>query len=495
MTALAISLLGGLDLCRKSRRIPEGTAITGMIDDSGNVLPVAGHHLGEKVRSAFFSTHSRLVVPSENLEKAVEELAALHAQYPARKFELVPASGTADILGDRKMAEIRNVPAARTVLQRLFHWRKHLAAGVAALAAAFAFIFVLPAYLDETVARTELVDSLIVMYNKSDHIVADYNMHFTLGKTPSNTCLKFFMVDCIGDKRNETVCIVSESKNSASNRPVKDQLHIFLFDHRGKFVNTYAFNYWKEILGDDVNPYESLVTTTLDSSCPHRNKEGNWDLYLLVYCSQAKTSTLLKISLPDFSRQVYANSGFINEFIFMDLDADGGEDLLVVGYNDILEATFMAVLDPARVAGASPDGYQYPVPGFEHDVAKYFIKFPYYYLAVPNRQNRGKLTPTFQTDSENFSVIVKSLKLDVQYFIDQKMRCESAIVSDFGIGKINTKKKPIRVYYEGVEKDEEDLKNGVRYWNGSEWVSEPAINRSNLRAIGENKPKEASAGT
>ena len=494
MTALAISLLGKLDLCRKSRRIPEGTAFTGMIDDKGIVLPVAGHHLNEKVRSVFFSTCSRLAVPSSNMEKAAEELAGLRAQYPARRFELVPVSETADIFGDRKIAEIRNVPAARTILQRLFHWRKHLATGVAALAAAFALLYVLPPYLDRTVARTELVDSLLVMYNKSDHIIADHNMRFTLGKVPTTGNLGFFTVDCMGDGKKETIAIVSESKDSKSNRPIKEQMHIILFDHNGKVVNSYAFSYWNEIQGIDINPYEGLITQLLDSSRPHMDMEGNWDLYLLIYCSSAMTSTLVKIALPDFSRQIYANSGFINEFTFMDLDADGEEDLLAVGYNDILEAAFMAVFDPGRVAGASPDGYKYPVPGFEHDVAKYFIKFPDFYRAVPLGNSSGKLTPAFWRNSENFSVIVKSSKLDVQYFIDQKMRCESAIVSDFGIGKIKTKNKPIRVYYDGVEKDEEDLKNGVRYWDGSGWVSEPVINRSYSGIAAEKKANADSAG-
>ncbi len=494
MTALAISLLGGLDLCRKSRLIPEGTAFTGMIDDKGNVLPVAGHHLDEKVRSVFFSTCSRLAVPSSNMEKAAEELAGLRAQYPARRFELVPVSETADIFGDRKIAEIRNVPAARTILQRLFHWRKHLATGVAALAAAFALLYVLPPYMDRTIVRTELVDSLLVMYNKSDHIIADHNMRFTLGKVPTTKFLRFFTVDCMGDGRKETIAIVSESKDSKSNRPIKDQLHVLLFDHRGKIVNRYAFSYWNEICGIDINPYEGTVTHLLDSSRPQMDMEGNWDLYLLIYCSRLKTSTLVKIALPDFSREIYANSGFINEFIFMDLDADSKEDLLVVGYNDIMEGAFLAVLDPEYVAGTSPDGYQYPVPGFEDNVAKYFIKFPDFYRAAPLGHSGGKLTPKFWRDPERFSIIVKSRALDVQYFIDQKMRCEKAIVCEFSGGKFGSSNKPEKENNEGVEKDEEDLRNGFRYWDGSEWASEPVINRSYLRIVGEKKAKGSSAG-
>ena len=197
---------------------------------------------------------------------------------------------------------------------------------MATLVAAFVLIFVLPPYLDETVARTELVDSLIVMYNKSDHIVADYNIHFTLGMKPNSQFLRFFTVDCMGDGRNETIAIVSESKHSESNKPKKEQLHVFLFDHRGKIVNKYAFCYWNEIHGIDINPYESQITGMLDSSSPHMNKEGSWDLHLLIYCSMVKTSTLVKIALPDFSRQIYANSGFINEFMIMDLDVDGEEE-------------------------------------------------------------------------------------------------------------------------------------------------------------------------
>jgi len=494
MTALAISLLGGLDLCRKSRLIPEGTAFTGMIDDKGNVLPVAGHHLDEKVRSVFFSTCSRLAVPSSNMEKAAEELAGLRAQYPARRFELVPVSETADIFGDRKIAEIRNVPAARTILQRLFHWRKHLATGVAALAAAFALLYVLPPYMDRTVARTELVDSLLVMYNKSNHIVADHNIHFTLGKNQNNQLLRFFTVDCMGDGRDETIAIVSEGKISKSNRPIKEQLHIILFDHSGKVVNSYAFSYWKELCGIEKNPYESRMTLLMDSSRPYSDKDGNWSLYLLINCGLLKTSTLVRLSLPDFDRQIYANSGMINEFKFMDLDVDGEDDLVLVGFNYIFESTFMAVLNPKHVAGASPDGYEYPVPGFENDVARYFIKFPDFYRAVP-RNEINKLTPLFSMHSGEFSVIVKSSTLAVQYFIDQGLRCQKAIVSEFKSGYSNSPNKPIRVNYEGVEKDEEDLKNGVRYWDGSGWVSEPVINRSKLRTIGEKNEKDVSAGS
>ena len=494
MTALAISLLGRLDLCRKSRRIPEGTAFTGMIDDNGKVLPVASHHLGEKVRSVFFSTCSRLAVPSSNMEKAVEELTGLRTQYPARRFELVPVSETADILGDRKIAEVRNVPAARTILQRLFHWRKHLTAGVATLAAAFALLYVLPPYMDRTIARTELVDSLIVMYNKSNHIVADHNIHFTLGCRPVNQMLKFFTIDCMGDGRDETIALVSEGKVSKSNRPIKEQMHIVLFDHGGKVVNSYAFSYWNEIRGIDINPYEGGTILLMDSSRPYSDKDGNWSLYLLIYCAKEKLSTLVKIALPDFDRQIYANSGMINEFIFMDLDADGEEDLLITGYNDIMEGAFLAMFDPGNIAGASPDGYEYPVPGFEEDVSKYFIRFPKFYRAVPRGTTTGKLNSSFVIGSGKFSIVARSNTLDVQYFIDHDLRCENAMVCNLSEGKATREKRPVRHFYEGVEKDEEDLKNGVRYWNGSEWVSEPAINRSYTGIAAGKKADADSAG-
>lgn len=489
MTALLISVLGKLDLAKTRFFINPGTAFTGSIDRTGKILPVEDSLIREKVRTVFFSTCDRLVVPLGNNDTAIAELSALSAEWPSRRFDIIPVSCVSEACEDERIMRKVRVPAGKPSLQRIFHWRKHLAAGVSTAIVLYLLIFILPPYIDPAISNIELVDSLVVITDSTGRELTRYPLGFVVSKD-NNACRRFFIDDFDGDGEDEAVCILAESRDSQSCSILKNQLHILTFNDRGSFEQQKTYN---DI--DYMRGYMDYTGRTPGHqlslwSRPLVDSRGRFMILTGTHHSTAPPMSVINFSPYQDELQVFLHRGYLHDMSTGDFDGDGSIDLLFSGFHSGLEKAVMVVLDPGNIDGSSPGCDNYPIPGHETDIAKYYVSFPDFehYTYLKNRYMR--LATAIQESGGGFSVHVRSRGEDAAFYFEGGIECVRAeILHSFRKGK--TKPDSIAaVVYDGKKADENRLLEGVRYWNGEDWVAEPSANKKYLEFI---KRKSAAA--
>ena len=480
IAALLVSVLGRLDLHRYRLRINPAIAFTGTIDETGNILAVEDSHIAGKVRAVFFSRFSKLILPAGNLDTAKRELAVLSRKYPERKLDLVPTSDIGTTYGDSRIMGRCRAPAGKPLLQRMFLWRKHLVTGLSATAAILASLFFLPPYLNHSIAKIEIVDSLLVIKNKYNHNISSLNVGFMKGA--GAVYMRSFIEDFDGSDGREAVCVLSESRG---NYPYKaNRLHFYSFDDRGSLIRSSTYND-ADILGESLGIAghdKEIMMMRPEVFTANQDEEPR--ILLLTNHRMHSPAALISYYVDDGRIQSFYHKGALQEIKKGDFDNDGNIDLFIAGYNTELNACVAIVIDPAVASGSSPSGYNYDIEGIDADVAKYYIRLPDFHKYSPSFLPHYPFAPRIRHNPDGISLVVNSKGADVEFMFGDHLECTGARIVHV---KAFHKKSPDEieeVFYVGQEKDEAALADGVRYWDGENWVAEPTVNRSYLEQIG-----------
>jgi hypothetical protein len=480
IAALFVSALGRLDLHRYRLRINPVTAFTGTVDETGNILAVEDSHIADKVRGVFFSRFSRLVLPAGNLETAERELAALTRKYPARKLDLVPTSDIAAIYDDAGIMGRRRAPTGKPLLQRMFLWRKHLITSLSVTAAILASLFILPPYFNRSIARIEMVDSLLVIINQYDHNISSLNVGFLTGA--GSVFKRFIIEDFNGSEGREAVCVLSESQRF---HPYKvNRLHFYSFDDRGSLIRSSTYNE-EDIFGESsgIAGHDKTIMM-MKPEVFTANQDEEPRLLLLTNHQLHSPAALISYYVDDGRIQSFYHKGALQAIIKGDFDNDGNIDLFIVGYNIELKACVAIVIDPAFANGSSPSGYNYDIGGIDADVAKCYIRLPDFHGYIPSFLPHYPFAPRIRHNPDGISLVVNSKGADVEFMFGDRLECTGTRIVNTEKFRVKSPDEIKEVFYTGQEKDEAALAEGVRYWDGEKWVAEPTVNRSYLEQIG-----------
>jgi hypothetical protein len=166
----------------------------------------------------------------------------------------------------------------------------------------------------------------------------------------------------------------------------------------------------------------------------------------------------------------YWNAGYLRDVEYADIDGDGNEELLVVGVNKEHRSGCLIVLDPRRMAGGSPQSGGFICEGIGPGTELYYVvTLPcevaeamgdyvadlLYVAATGNRRIRA--TSTLGLIYE-FDLDLKPLQVT---YGDGYKAAFKRLVEE---GKISGELGPAY---------DKKLLDGIRWWNGSAWVSEP----------------------
>jgi len=480
IAALFVSVLGRLDLHRYRLSINPAAAFTGTVDETGNILAVEDSHIADKVRAVFFSRFSRFVLPAGNLDTAERELAALMRKYPARKLDLVPTSDIAAIYDDARIMVRRKPPAGKPLLQRMFLWRKHLITSLSVTAAILASLFILPPYINRSIARIEMVDSLLVIINQYDHNISSLNVGFLTGD--GSVFKRFFIEDFDGSEGREAVCVISESRNF---HPYKaNRLHFYSFDDRGSLIRSSTYNEEDFIGASSGIAGHDKAIMMMRPEVFTANQDEEPRILLLTNHQLHSPAALISYYVDDGKIQSFYHKGALQEIIKGDFANDGNIDLFIAGYNTELKACVAIVIDPAVASGSSPSGYNYDIEGIDADVAKYYIRLPDFHKYSPSFLPHYPLAPRIRDNPDGLSIVVNSSGADVEFMFGDRLECTGARIVHLKAFRKKSPDEIEEVFYAGQEKDEAALADGVRYWDGENWVAEPTVNRSYLEQIG-----------
>lgn len=186
----------------------------------------------------------------------------------------------------------------------------------------------------------------------------------------------------------------------------------------------------------------------------------------------------------------YWHHGMLPYYVQKDLDGDGVEELLLGGQNNRLMQASLAVFDPRKVKGHGPAPPGLAPEGVAAGTEKYYLLFPAsdlkkYWSDITNEVSGVKimedgLIQVIVSERVPFPVKKESLSPyggQLYFYFDSSMQCVRVRPSD-GFSGLHA-----RYRSEGLINSElndayfENLRRGIRYWDGEKFVSEPVMNK------------------
>jgi hypothetical protein len=190
---------------------------------------------------------------------------------------------------------------------------------------------------------------------------------------------------------------------------------------------------------------------------------------------------------PDFPTQLvildsegkrigeYWNSGRMQDFVCIDIDEDGREELIVGSMNNEHAKASLIVFDASNIHGCSPQEKDYyKFDDFEPGTEKYYVLFPRIDflrlemmmepIAKINILKNGLLSATTGYSGLFYEF---DRKFELQN-IGLSHRFQMMHKNAFADGRATSELNDDYI---------KNLEQGLLYWNGEKWVSEPAINK------------------
>ena len=176
----------------------------------------------------------------------------------------------------------------------------------------------------------------------------------------------------------------------------------------------------------------------------------------------------------------YWHPGYMQALISREAEGDSVSELVVGGENNSLDQAFLAVLDPRVISGYGPSAGLFRASGIQVGKEKYYVLFPRTDLKQFESHKRNVLGFLVQRSGNLLLAAVSEWLNDntyaMEYYFDTSMRCVKVEQSD----KFSTMRRKLEL--EGKlkpiseESYNENLRSGVRYWDGEKFVRRLVMN-------------------
>jgi hypothetical protein len=276
--------------------------------------------------------------------------------------------------------------------------------------------------------------------------------------------------DLNGEGKNELVTILPLMGEKRNNL-----IRIFAFD--GKLIASRDFDTKVAYKGNSYKSDYALGNLIVDSFSSNKHKE----IFVTTQVEQS-LSSLTRIDIQGRTIGEYWHYGTVNASV-LNAYQSSKKYIILCGKNDVQENTsnsfpIIIILDPVKIIGKSESSVS-PGFGFDRSAAElYCIRL------LPSdgtsEQNGDYYVDYFDEgmggDKDALSFWIKSIRSDAsiryEYIFSRDMKLLN-IKSPMGLNKSNERlaNKGSSVH-KAVTLDQQNLKNGVRYWDGKEWRKE-----------------------
>lgn len=352
---------------------------------------------------------------------------------------------------------------------------------VAALASVVLFIGKFTAG-DTNPGYARAKDEFLVVYNKKGdelwrkHVGIGFDAEEISKGFPSEALENFLtVVDVDNDGTNEVIAVFGSVRKPLVARRNNVVCYHSDGNERWKYTFTRRMKFGNEEFSDSYN----FINMVVDDF----NGDGSVEVLGKAVHSTYYPGVLVRL---DAAKGVlldeYWHSGVITPSQQVDIDKDGIRELIWGGTNNGYNQAAVLVLDPRRMGGYAPAPVAYTPAGVRPGQEKYYLLLPRTDVNMAGAEKRnGVLLIRSTTDSLLEIRTIESQAIDpmpgVYYYFDSEMRCVRVIGNDYfeeTHRKLEAEGKIRRKLDEGYY---EELRNGVRYWDGEKFVKEPVKNR------------------
>ncbi len=170
----------------------------------------------------------------------------------------------------------------------------------------------------------------------------------------------------------------------------------------------------------------------------------------------------------------YWNSGYLQNYAFVDLNRDGRKEIILVGINNEWRCPCAVVLDPSLMKGASPQNKDYyRCQNIKTSYEKYYLRFPRNEVDLLKRELNNIIhrIDVFENNTISFSTSVSSVFYEFNYKMELlNIDLSHAFMADYGQFKNKGKIK------KSLDQIKQDILNkGVFYFDGRGWTKKATM--------------------
>jgi hypothetical protein len=358
--------------CRVRLQVRPEVLLTGRVSPDGAVRPVDEEGLSVKVRTAFFSPKTRLVVPASQRTTARSARDELLDEFPHGTLDITGVEHFKGVVSDRRLTSQTRIGWARHTSNRLWERRGQLLSGGLVLGLLLVIGALVYGPFDQDPASAQFRGSTLFVENENGRVLEKLEVGRGLirkaerGKAKSPVSF----ADVTGDGTRELFWGASQG-----DRARMDVL-------RAKAIGADTL-LWERPLRFEVDfpdkpEVQNPTFGIADLTAEDLNQDGDPELYVLANHRPYFPSLLLQLRPSDGTvRQRYVHPGHLRSGIkTADLVGGAAPELLVGGHSNAYEDPVLTVLRPTDMAGHAPTRGAYGVGGMGPAAHVAYLRFP-----------------------------------------------------------------------------------------------------------------------
>ena len=203
-----------------------------------------------------------------------------------------------------------------------------------------------------------------------------------------------------------------------------------------------------------------------------RDIDGDGKEEIVVKAFQAPDWPCLLAVLDSSGKMIgeFWNAGYLTDLTFWDINGDGRDELIVCGVNNEYRGGCLMVFDPRHISGASPQSGEFFCKGLGPGSMLYYVTTPY---ADVSRANGDRVDGLREVDVTENAWIRSMAGNGLIYEFDFGLRCVQASWGNSFAMSHDDLRRSGAVSSELGPAYADDLKRGIRYWDGQAWTAEP----------------------
>lgn len=317
-------------------KIKEQTAFTGGITEDGSVLSCGDEIIKQKVKAVFFSEVNSFIVAKDDEIPAREQLLELQKDYPQRNLKIIPVEDINDVLNRRDVVDIRKQKLV--VRTGRFVRKNKLIFTLFTVVLAIIF-WGSKIKLSNNPTSYTVKGRTISVFNKYSQLLLEILTNNEYRK--SNAAGKAMdFLDTDGDGINEIFW------GDSFNEEGKIYLANTRLDTIWQFGLNRQINFPENPVGSVFNFYKLKIAYWKESQKPN--------LFVIASSPQFASCIIHLDPQTKTEKDILLNAGHILDLEFVDLNADGINEMLIAGISNDWESGFFAVLNEKNLNGQIP---------------------------------------------------------------------------------------------------------------------------------------------
>jgi len=359
----------------RERFIPKPrVAVTGRLEEASGVAPISNEGIAAKARAAFFSWADTLVVPEQQKNRFLEQLAILQEQYPSRKLTLIGLEEPKAFFYDRRISD-HNIDSRTKHLAKQAWQQKFSLTGAAIIVVLMAVIGRLwYGPLDRNPVTGVFEGQMLKLYNRSgaeimSREVGTGRQSYSPQNGSGDRKPQVQLYDISGDGINELFWY------QVSNRPELTHNTLRAWSVTGDSL------IWELPLNFELNfPRKNSIVNNeyhIDEFHITDNRDGDPIMVVNANLHSFFPTIVFTADAQDGEvKQQYVHVGHFYDLTLADLDKDGVKEIVGTGVNNALWMASLAVLDLGSLQGHGPLEGDYIVEDFKRADELHYILVP-----------------------------------------------------------------------------------------------------------------------